>query len=693
MKYWISLVFFVCIIRSLYPVIIGSNSTVSSQGLITFPNTDVNNSILGYAFMGNGFSLQDNTTSCTFSSFMPIAGPLNLNGGRLIMTEDIVCSNTFTFQSGGRFYGRGHALEFPKNVQDFSIPGIASTTSPLNWTQITSINMFASVQSVDWSVNNNYIAAGSANISSNQELKIYYFDGATLTTTQSIEMSNITTFSVQWHPSLYYLAVGRGSGTGAEFRIYKLNISNGTFTLTDSRNFTNLIASVNWHPSGNYLIAATSANGSPQIFSYSFDTETGLLTNGPTLQLNTTNLLVQRDAVAFAPGGDRFSVGIDGHSGGISELYVCSFSETSLAVTTSYYENGLTFASCEWHPTGTYIACGLSAGTQSMRLFKYLRSPSESLTVLSSAFVGETSLTPDTGWGLSGNYLSDATSNGASSDVNIYYFDKPTETLTLVATAPSATAVNTTKWSRNDAYVAYGNAGNQVVVLGIIPGSSLPLYFDTTTLTLNSDLTLNTTAYFINSCKIDGRGQRLTIGPSSKIIIRPNSQLILDNIEVQGIKNNYLGCMMDSGALTLRNCILSLDSDFTFSRGTLFFDENVLITGTSSFIYSSRFGSTIGSGSVLAFDRNITFSYSPLAARRNLLIMEDQSSTLYLNGCSLISTRTGLILDTGTLVFDNNVTLSSSAKNSGEALELRSNLTVKVLGGAKVDIFGYIKTF
>jgi len=678
---------------SAHPVIIGSTSTVSSQGLITFPNSDNNNTIIGYAFMGNGFSLQDNTTTCTFDSFMPISGPLNLNGGQLILQEDLICTNTFTCGSGGRFYGNSHAIEFPKNVADFTVPGLASSTSPLNWVQITSINMFAAVQSVDWSFDNNYIAASSAGISSNQELKVYYFDGSTLTTTQSVEMGNLITYSVRWHPTLHYLAVGRTNGTDTELRVYKLNISNGTFTLTDSRSFTSFVASVIWHPSGNYLVAGTNAAGAPQIFSYSFDTGTGILTDSATLQLTTGSIFVERDALSFAPGGDRFAVGCNGQTGGIPELYVCSFSASSLAVTTSYYENILDVVSCEWNPTGTYIACGLSPGVQSMRIFRHTRTPSESLSVISSAFVGETSLTPDTGWGLNGTYLSVATSNGVSSDVNIYFFDKTAETLTLVATAPSATAVHTTKWSHNSTYVAYGNAGNQVVVLGITPGGILPLYFDTTTLTLNSDLTLNTTTYFINNCRIDGRGQRLTIGPSSKIIVRPNSQLILDDVEVQGIKSNYLGCMVDSGSLILRNCILVLDSDFTFSRGTMFFDENVIITGTSKFIYSSRFGSTIGSQSVLMMSNNTTLSYAPLAARENLLTMEDQTSILFLDGCTLASTRTGLILDTGTLVMDNRVTLSSQGRNSAEAIQLRTNLMVKVLGSAQVDLFGQVKVF
>ncbi len=697
MKYLASIFFLACSMGSAYPLIIGSTSTVSSQGLITFPNTDTNNTIIGYAFMGNGFSLQDNTTSCTFNSFMPISGSLNLNGGRLILQEDLLCTNTFTCGSGGRFYGNNHAIEFPNNVADFAIPGSLSSSSPLNWTQITSINMFAAVQSVDWSVNNNYVAASSASTLGNQEVKIYYFDGATLTTTQSVEMGNLITFSVRWHPTLYYLAIGRSNGAGNELYVYKLNISNGTFTLTDSRTFTNVVASVAWHPSGNYLIAGTSGAGVPHVISYSFDTGTGLLTNGPTLMLTpSTNLTMQRDSMDFAPGGNRFTVGVGGTVNGTPELYICSFSASSLSVTTSYYRNGQTFASCDWHPTGTYIACGQNAGSllsQSLQIFKHSLTPSESETFLPIRFVGETSLVTDTDWCYGGNYLVDSVSNGVSSALNIYFWNATAESLALVASAPSATNANTSRWSRDCQYIAYGNDGNQVVVLGIMLGGSLPLYFDTTTLTLNSDLTLNTTTYFINNCRIDGRGQRLTIGSNSKIIVRPNSQLTLDNVEVQGIKSNYLGCMVDSGSLMLRNCILALDSDFTFSRGTIFFDENVIITGTSKFIYSSRFGSTIGSQSVLMMSNNTTLSYAPLAARGNLLAMEDQTAILFLDGCTLASTRTGLILDTGTLVMDNRVTLSSQGRNSAEAIQLRNNLMIKVLGSAQVDLFGQVKAF
>ncbi len=688
----LSFFFLMCMIESVKPVIIGSNTAVSSQGLISFPNTDTNNTIIGYAYMGNGFALQDNTTSCTFNSFMPISGPLNLNGGRLILQEDLLCTNTFSLQSGGRFYGNNHAIEFPKNPADFTIPGLATSTSPLNWTQITSINMFAGTQSVDWSINNNYLAASSASATGNQELKIYYFDGSTLTTTQSVEMGNIITYSVRWHPTLYYLAVGRARGAGNEVYIYRLNISNGTFTLTDSRNFTNLVGSVAWHPSGNYLIAGTSANGAPHVYSYSFDSVTGLLTDGPTLTLAPAGALtVQRDSVDFAAGGNRFTVGTSGSTDGTPSLYVCSFSALSLSVTASYYANSLTFASCDWSKTGTYIACGMNGGTQNLQVFRHSVTPSESLLPIVSSFVGEAAGVTDTDWCYGGNYLADAVSNGVTSFVNLYYFDATSETLTLVASASSATGTNSSRWSRDCRYLAYGNDGNQVVILGITPGGNLPLYFDTTTLTLNSDLTINTPTYFINNCRIDGRGQRLTIGAGASLTVRPNSQLILDQVEIQGIKNNYLGCMVDSGSLILRNCIIALDSDFTFSRGSIFFDESVIMTGTSKFIYSSRFGSTIGSQSILMMSKNTTFSYDPSAARRNLLSMQDQTATLFLDGSTFVSTRTGLLLDTGTFVFDNRVTLSSGAKNSAEAMQLGTNLTIKVLGSSQVDLFGHIK--
>jgi hypothetical protein len=57
----------------------------------------------------------------------------------------------------------------------------------------------------------------------------------------------------------------------------------------------------------------------------------------------------------------------------------------------------------------------------------------------------------------------------------------------------------------------------------------------------------------------------------------------------------------------------------------------------------------------------------------------------------LHSTRTGIQLSLGTLIVDDKVTFSSEAKNSGEAMSLKSDLNIRLLGNAALELFGHIK--
>ena len=115
------------------------------------------------------------------------------------------------------------------------------------------------------------------------------------------------------------------------------------------------------------------------------------------------------------------------------------------------------------------------------------------------------------------------------------------------------------------------------------------------------------------------------------------------------------------------------------------------MTGTNKFSYTAARTSTISSFGMLTFDHGTTFSYAPRVAKKNLIFMTDETSEIYLNGCTLSSTITGLRLTSGSLTFDNKVTLSSQARNTGEAFELTPNVKINVLGNALVDAYGIIK--
>jgi hypothetical protein len=47
---------------------------------ILFPKSDSDNSMFGFAHFAHGFTLEDETTSCTFSSLFPVSGLIDMNG-------------------------------------------------------------------------------------------------------------------------------------------------------------------------------------------------------------------------------------------------------------------------------------------------------------------------------------------------------------------------------------------------------------------------------------------------------------------------------------------------------------------------------------------------------------------------------------------------------------------------------------
>jgi hypothetical protein len=71
--------------------------------------------------------------------------------------------------------------------------------------------------------------------------------------------------------------------------------------------------------------------------------------------------------------------------------------------------------------------------------------------------------------------------------------------------------------------------------------------------------------------------------------------------------------------------------------------------------------------------------------------MPDITARLYLQGCTLYSTRTGLHLSGGTVIVDDLVTFSSTAQYDAEALRLNANLDLVVRAGAQLEFFGIIK--
>jgi hypothetical protein len=115
--FFIGIFYFFIITSNVYALQKGSETVVSVEPNVTFPAIDSDNAMLAFGFFKNGFSLEDNTTSCTFDSIFPVSGLVYLNGGSLYLLTDFNFSNTTALSAAGHIHGNGHIVDFCSDIR------------------------------------------------------------------------------------------------------------------------------------------------------------------------------------------------------------------------------------------------------------------------------------------------------------------------------------------------------------------------------------------------------------------------------------------------------------------------------------------------------------------------------------------------------------------------------------------------
>jgi len=165
---------------------------------------------------------------------------------------------------------------------------------------------------------------------------------------------------------------------------------------------------------------------------------------------------------------------------------------------------------------------------------------------------------------------------------------------------------------------------------------------------------------------IDGQGQTLTLEPHGQIVVDNDVTLTLRNMKLEHRINSSADPIINlNGAgskLALENVELALTQDFYFGNGQLFVHGDVLVSGHHAFWYRSAQASYICDGATFGFDKGSTFFYNPSSEDNHLIQMQSDTSTMFLDGATLVTTYTGIKLSTGTLCCDNNVILNSLAE-------------------------------
>ncbi|MFA5307155.1 MAG: hypothetical protein WC365_06940, partial [Candidatus Babeliales bacterium] len=215
-----------------------------------------------------------------------------------------------------------------------------------------------------------------------------------------------------------------------------------------------------------------------------------------------------------------------------------------------------------------------------------------------------------------------------------------------------------------------------------VPGLSLSssatvVFGPQTTIELGANTTMTDTLYFEGVAAIDGKGKILDLGQRGQLVLLPGTSLSLDNITIRGISGNQIRCMDDRCTLSLGDITWEQDGDYTFTRGSIYVKGVWSLSGTATFGYQTQMPSTISRFGTVYVSENMTFSYAPPVANRDLITCENLKSTFYLNSGTLCSTTTGIRLTVGTFIVDGHSYLENyGALSVSEAISFGNGSSV-----------------
>ncbi len=227
---------------------------------------------------------------------------------------------------------------------------------------------------------------------------------------------------------------------------------------------------------------------------------------------------------------------------------------------------------------------------------------------------------------------------------------------------------NITSWGSDGTIIGNDHAVDLCAsITGLAMTSDMNI--NNATMYLNNDVMLSGTAKFTGSCVLDARGGNMSLGSNANIIVGHNATLRLRNVELEGIATGRIQCLDDSAKLILDNVRWVQSGDYTFTHGSIEFDNQVNFVGPHIFTYASALTSTIDSASTwyLSDVVKLTIGRTGGIFSREPLYFADSTSILKLENCTLAITPSGMSLTNGTMVVSREifVEINSTSTNNG----------------------------
>lgn len=653
--------------------------------------------IAGFAGLGFGFALVDATTTGTFDTFFSVGRSVQLNQGTLLLYRDLMMEDGSQLTSLGNIAGRGYVLDLAASIT--AIPGPPSGgSSGCIPTQLTTVNQPASIRCDGWSYDSSYVAIGMASIiPASILLRVYQRVGSSLVLRASspLIVPSADVNALDWHPSQFWIATGQETVlVSNELNIIAFDPVLGTLTFLSGVNLGVDIRAVAWHPSGSYLAVGRDVSGIivGEVAIYSVS-NTGIINPVPIATYNPTgNRSVGFHALSWDATGTYLAVGLDNGVG--PNLAVLTFvpSPASLTVNAQLASPGNAMAVNFNQVFSNLLVVGYSTGTERVSIYQH--NPIAGTVTLLTSISNSGNQPQDLQWSPNGVCIAGGWTGNL---FETYKYNPTLVTVTRVYTQAIAGTTNTVSWSPNGASLSCGGTSNILYLFSVNEGN-LPIVtggcvtFSDLTMRVHSNILFHDCCItFSGISAINGNGNMITLSPTSTFIVAPNSTLSLQNIMVAGVTTNRLTTSAASSVINFENVGLELGGAYQFGQGSFRVTDELLLTGTGQFIYSTNRTSTIDSASALIVDSGVTFSYVPSVAANNLLMLTDRTSIFSLMSGTLYIGTMGLQFTKGSCIADQYSSLIATGTGTqgfvlGDGLSSSNNSTFVIRPDATFDL-------
>lgn len=241
-------------------------------------------------------------------------------------------------------------------------------------------------------------------------------------------------------------------------------------------------------------------------------------------------------------------------------------------------------------------------------------------------------------------------------------------------------------------------------------GTSAAVVFgDKTTININRDLILSGTSRtmtFSGNSSINGLGHFLTLGGAGNILVKSGGRLTVKNTILNCTVNNAITMESNTSTLVIKDSIVELAPvGFVFSNGNLLFSGNSKIitagnfTGVDNsvtFSYSSQGVLGMDKNSSLTLDPGVIFNFRPNLNFRQPFssskgfVFSGPSSSLILDGATLMATYSGLELSNGTIFAQRASGIIMDA-NTDNNLIILNNFDMQIASDASLWVKGTVK--